>query len=315
MTHRAKAPAPLYLSTFLFALALAGCDTGDPARLGERGPVGTWALERLRADTYLTTSTSQEVIDPDKKGAGRIVLAGDLQGELAYLGRALPTLEPAVPIFASAEPVSELGFLSTPEDAVRLRVVAGDLASVDLFVGAEVRYSAVRSSGVAFDPETHTLSLDDVALSAPGGETVTASGTLAAATQALPAGEASPVGGYTLNTPADALVLTFDEDGTFAATSANEPGEPETTVGTWEVQDGELVLEGDDEAGQPLPPQRIPYRVDEGRLTFEDAEANFIGIDGGALWLRLYEQVYGIEGGALVEVEQRGELEFAATSR
>ena len=318
MASRIATRAPFHVIALLLMLAAIGCDAVDSTPPSERELVGTWTLDRIQAVTYLTASTEQEALDPDEKGVGRIVLSGDLQGELVYLGRTF-LLEPGDPIFVSAEPLNELGFSETSEDAVRLRVVQRDPGypvSVDLIVGTDVRYSVSGSDGVAFDAETHTLSLDNVALSAPGGGTVTANGVLAAATQTLPEGEAVLVGGYTLSTPPSTLVFTFDEDGTFAAMSADGgDGEPETTVGTWEVQDGELVLEGDDEDGQPLPPERVSYRIGEGRLTLENMEAGFTVGGEEALGLRLYEQAYGIEAGSLIEVGQRSVLEFAATSR
>ena len=314
MASRIATRAPFHVIAFLLMLAAIGCDAVDPIPSSERELVGTWTLDRIQAATYLTVNAEQEALDPDQKGTGRIVLSGDLQGELAYLGRTF-LLEPSDPIFVSAEPLNELGYSETSEDSVRLRVVQRDPVSVDLIVGTDVRYSVSGSDGVAFDAETHTLSLDGVTLSAPGGGTVTANGVLTATTQTLPEGEAVLVGGYTLSVPPSTLMFTFNEDGTFVTTAASEDVEPETIVGTWEVQDGELVLEGDDEDGQPLPPERVSYRIGEGRLTLENMETGFTVGGEEALGLRLYEQAYGIEAGSLIEVGQRSVLEFAATSR
>ena len=318
MIFRTATRTSFRLVVLLLTLAAVGCDAVDSTPSSERELVGTWDLDRIQVDTYLTTSAKQEALDPDQKGVGRIALSGDLQGELIYLGRTF-LLGPGDPIFVSAEPLNELGFSETSEDAVLLRVAQrdpGDPVSVDLIVGTDVRYSASVSSSVAFDAETRTLSLDNVALLAPGGGTVTANGVLTAATQTLPEGEAVLVGGYTLSTPPSTLVFTFDEDGTFAAISADGgDGEPETTVGTWKVQDGELVLGGDDEDGQSVPPQRWAYRVDEGRLTLENMETGFTGASEGALGPRLYEQAYGLAEGSLIEIGQRSVLEFAAASR
>ena len=299
---------------FLFTLFLAasGCDSESPIRQSDRGPVGSWTLERLETDTYFTVSSAQEIIDPESEGAGEITLTGGVQATLTYLGRALPTLEPSVPIYAAAGPLTELGFLTPPDDAVRLRVLNNEPAGATVFVGTESRYTTDEESGIAFDAETSTLTLNDVTLSASDGAVVTADGILQAAIRALPVGEATRVGGFVLDVPTSTLTLTFAEDGTFTATSIDESGELEMSAGTWRVEEDELVLEVDNEE-VPLPPQRVSYRTSEGRLVLEEAAFDFLRASEEET-RAIYEQVYSVKPGTLTTAEQRSTLDFAAVS-
>ena len=172
--------------------------------------VGSWTLSVLQADTYLASETAQEIIDPDEEGAGQITLAEDLRMELSYLRRALPTLESALPFYASAVPLDELGSSPPSGEAVRLRILPGDPLRADLFVGEELRYSAEGGEGITLDPASNTVSFESVTLSATDGAVVVADGSLQAATQPLPAGEETRVGGFALEVARGTLLLIFD---------------------------------------------------------------------------------------------------------
>ena len=298
---------------FALFLVLTGCDTGDPAVPFEEKLVGSWNLSVLQADTYLTSETAQEIIDPDEVGTGQITLTGELQEELSYLRRALPTLESALPFYTSDVPLGELGFSAPSDEAVRLRVLPGDPVRADLFVGDELRYSAEGGEGITLDPASNTVTFESAALSGADGAVVAADGSLQAATQPLPAGEKTRAGGFALEVARGTLLLTFADDGTYEAQSTNDDGETETSTGRWRLEGGELVLETEED-GQLLPPQRARYSISEDQLTLEDTEIGFFNAGGEEELLSIYESTYGAEEGTLTGVQQRGDLQFEATS-
>ncbi len=316
----------LLSSLFLvvFAIALAGCDTGDPiAGDDEPSLVGTWTLDLLSIDTYLTASAAQEIIDPNEPGEGQITVSGDLDGTLTYLRRILGL--PA-PFDASDKPITEVGFLkfrndTATESALQLIVPADEPQDAAVRLGSAV-YERSQGDVTA---EGATLSLDAVTFTNDDGAEVTTSGSITAAMQSISAGEEVQADRFELNAPAGEFVITFNEDSTFTALRMEVIGEEVVQVestGTWSIEGNELALETEqiDPAGgnPPFSQDLLSIRVGEGQVVVEDVEnplfnpRNVIPNSPSAS-IDLYEEVFGMQEGTLTDVRQRGTYQFNAS--
>lgn len=300
---------------FLFSsVLLSGCDTAGSDRDGDREAlVGTWTLDDVAFNYYLTAETNQSVIDPDEAGDGQIVVSGAVDTELRYLRRTLFFFEPLV--VASAEPLHLVGEFAAEVPRLRSALEReGDFTFLtsDVLSGG---FSAPTSGSLRFEASTNTLRASEAVLSDEigDGETVTLGGTLQAATQPLAAGEETLVETATPEgTVVGSLTFAFDEDGTFTAQSADEEGEAEETRGTWRVEDGELVL--DAETGDPvLSEQRIRFDVGSDLLRMKDLSAFDTAADSLASGERqealgVFERAYGAAAGSLSRVRGTQDL-------
>ena len=330
MASFATAPvraAASWAACLVLALGLAGCDSGGAGSGTDDGDearaalVGTWRLQRTAGETFLTSSTTQQVIDPNAPGEGQITLSGDVEGALMHLRRALPTSGNTAPVVASTGPVSDIGVLDP--SITDLRFSAGGSACASLFNGAgaclyageAAWYAYDQTAGLTYDAQRFTLSADGVVLSeADGDGTVTADGSLTAATQTLPAGEATLVDDFS-NFVGDldpetegAVYVEFAEDGTFTAQAVGFY----VTTGTWQLEDGALVIDSGEE--RVFPAERIAYQVSQDQLTFEDLENQYtFKVVNTANLPAAYGAAYGAEEGTLTDAVQMNTLQFAPT--
>ena len=330
MSSFVKAPTRTTASwavCMILVVGLAGCDAGgagndEDGDASRAALIGTWRLQRTAGETFLTSSTAQQVIDPDAPGEGQITLSGSVEGALTHLRRALPTAGKAAPVVASTGPVSDIGVLDP--STIDFRFAEGGSACAAffegegacLYAGEGARYAYDQTSGLTYDAATFTLSVDGVVLSeVDGGGTVTAIGSLTAAAQTLPPGEATLVDDFS-NFVGDldpetegAVYVEFAEDGTFTAQAVGFY----VTMGTWRLDDGALVVDSGEE--RVFPAERIAYQMSGGQLTFEDLENQytFDVFDAADLPAR-YGAAYGAGAGTLTAAVQRNTLHFAPTN-
>ncbi len=282
---------------------------------GDLEIVGTWTLQQLSGYTYLTAGLEQDIIDPDAPAEGSITLSGDLEAELTYLRRVFALSGVSAPAVASDAPVSDFGFPASPGELVQLAAPADDPQQALILANGEARYIAEQTGGITFDSLAHTLTFDDVTLLAEDGDSVRADGSVTAATQSLPAGEATRVDGFTVGIASDALVLTFEEDGTFISEETDADGNPETITGTWHIEEGALVVEVEGEEEGQFIGKRITYQVEGEQLMFEEVEEALLTLDEDdrELVREFYERIYGLQDGTLTAFALLTDFQFAAS--
>ena len=272
--------------------SLAACDSGRLDVPPSPDPlVGTWAVVETVAETSLTASQPQTVVDAGGTPEGTVTFSGAESGALRFFsvhadGAVLTSFDPA---------------LNVP-DGVRYEVQlsASGLSSfyATQFSGSFAEYSVFQTTP-AFTYADGRITVERLVLRGGGFVTV-ATGTLAFPRVALAAGQSTLVRtsarrvGADPSDPATSARFVFAADGAYRFERTLARGGVQTVRGTWTTGDGLLHLTP---AGGAV--QTLAYTIEAQALQFTGTPEPC----SDAACLRRTEAEFGVRAGTLVAAE------------
>jgi hypothetical protein len=297
-----------YLATLLlFALAIAGCDSGEPElsdRFEGHPLVGSWTPQSTAQRTFAVVDESQQVVDRHEPGTGNLRITGDATGDLRYA--AFVSRDGEVTIFTI-----DTRFHPFPDRYAFLTITASRATVTAWTDGQYVQYG--RSHPYGEPPHTYEDGFFDIGtltLQSSSGGTVTVTGSLDVPLRTLEAGTEYEVETHIVTDETEDLAFryVFEPDGRFRAEplpGTSEPG----YAGSWEeTADGRLQIHLDGE-GTPTPVE-LDYEVDDDDLTLSTSREY---CEGHAACLAQYENQYALIEGSLTQVRQTNGIAFTRT--
>lgn len=298
-----------YLATlFLFALAIAGCDSGEPDlsdRFEGHPLVGSWTPQSTAQRTFAVVDQTQQVMDRRGPGTGDLRITGDATGDLRY----------AAFVSRDGERVTfstiDSRFHPLPDRRASLTIDASRATVTTRTDGEYVQYG--RSHPFGEPPHTYEdgfFDIDTLTLQSSSGGTVTVTGSLDVPLRTLEAGTEYEVETQIVldDTEDLAFLYVFDADGRFRAEplpGTSEPG----YAGSWEeAEDGRLQIQLD---GESIPTRvELDYEVEDRALTLSTSQEY---CEGHAACLAQFENQYALIEGSLTQVRQTNEIAFTRT--
>lgn len=294
-----------YLATlFLFALAISGCDSGDPAAFDGHPLVGSWTPQMTAQRTFAVVSQTQQVVDRREPGTGDLRITGDATGDLRY---PFISRDGEVTIFTI-----DTRFHPFPGRYAFLSITASRATVTAWTDGEYVQYG--RSHPYGEPPHTYEDGLFDIGtltLQSSGGNTVTVTGSLEVPLRTLEANTEYEVETDIVTDDTEDLAFryVFEPDGRFHAEplpGTSEPG----YAGSWEeTEDGRLQIRLEGENTPNL--VELDYVVEENALILSTSQEY---CEGHAACLAQYENQYALIEGSLTRVRQSNGITFSRTT-
>ena len=197
--------------------------------------VGTWNQTSAEFDIIITTNSDQILVDIFAEGNGSISITGAHTTTLTYLSFYMDSNF----IFVSA---SELGLFDFEEANYSLSLAILDGYSSAFFIANMRSDSPIfyNTSDLNFsiDLSTYTVAVDNIQFyTEDSSASITANGTLAAATTNIPANMPTSVP-FPFPESADQITLIFNADGTVIDLEDST----NSTTDTWEVENGVMTI-------------------------------------------------------------------------
>lgn len=282
------------------SLLLAACDSSSP----EDALVGTWTLTSLSTDTQVTSRTTQTIVNRSAPPSGAIAVTGATTASLGMVanlsadddGNVNLAVESTVPGVPGHVQLVLSEFAS--ESQANLIDADAGLGYVAYFTP---RRSLVSRNGGRFTVASVTMSTGTV--------TASASGTLTYPEVALTPG--TPTRAERVDVPLDGTTIrfTFEEDGTFRATTLS-PADDQDATGTWELVGGDLRISVTE--GSVTETITFRYTLQGNTLEIEAADVGEFSCTGECL--RSYEGLLFATPGSLSAVELLFTYRFRAGS-
>ena len=211
--------------------------------------VGTWYLMGGEAYMEMTTNSDQTMIDRFRPGIGSIEVEGAVNTSLTYMFIDEDYGDYYIVI---ANQVSD-GPENLPIYFLSLNSYGGDLSTHFYAVESEDGYIVyfTDSLDLSYDLDSHTVTIGSTEFFGTDmyGDSlsVTLSGTIQANSIAIPANTPTQVDfpDSFIDDDASEIIMTLEEDGSCVLTEVYEyddETETETDVGTWSVNDDQLIL-------------------------------------------------------------------------
>jgi len=210
--------------------------------------VGTWYLTDGELYMEMTTNSDQTMIDQFGPGIGSIEVEGTVNTSLAYM--TLGEDHGAVSIMVANQ--YPFGPSIYPIYYLMVSSYGGDLSAVFYAVESEdYNYYFTESLDLSYDLDSYTVTMGSTEFFGTDmyGDSlsVTLSGTIQANSIAIPANTPTQVDfpDSFIDDDASGFIMTLEEDGSCVLTEVYEyddETETETDVGTWSVNDDQLIL-------------------------------------------------------------------------
>lgn len=322
-----------YISVLLLTMSMFlfwSCE-GEAEAEDEKHPeelVGTWYFTDGEFYTEITTNSDQTMVDKFSAGIGSIDVSGEVTATLTYMGAY--DEDGAVQISLANQSV--FGNWDFPIYMVFIYSYGGTLSASFIAQESEEDYTYYTTDNVdySYDASTYTLTInstDFMELDMSTGEidsssVVTISGTLQSQTINIPADTPTLVGfGEYLFDYMSEFTISLEADGSWLRTMVMEfegETETETGVGTWEVDDDQLII--------------IEEYEENGETEIDTVELDFT-LSGNTLTLTMEESMceddeyypveecleeteweFGLESGSLTDIADGWIMNFSQTA-